>query len=165
MARTCAEAVKRVAELRPDVVLVDMTLGDECGLEVAQLLAGDGHGDVPVVILISAYSPAGIAELVATSPVAGFLPKSDLSADAICPIVLSSGRVNAVGGWPAVRESVRRRLVTGQSGGRLDTALLSGCSEPVCASSNRGSACLPIAQCAQRDMLAGCDTARLPLAR
>jgi CheY-like chemotaxis protein len=95
LARTSAEAVKQVAELRPDIVLVDMALGDECGLELAQLLAPPDCADAPLVILISAYSPCDVAELVAASPAAGFLPKSDLSADAIRQIVASSGRVFA----------------------------------------------------------------------
>ena len=107
MARTSAEAVKLVAELRPDVVLVDMALGDECGLDLAQLLAQRGCAAAPVVILISAYSPRDVAELVAASPAAGFLPKSDLSSDAIRQIVASSDRA-AAGGHLAGRESLIR---------------------------------------------------------
>jgi CheY-like chemotaxis protein len=95
IAFTSAEAVKLVAELRPDVVLVDMTLGDECGLDLARMLAQRGCADAPVVILISAYSPCDVAELVAASPAAGFLPKPDLSADAIRQIVASSDRASA----------------------------------------------------------------------
>jgi DNA-binding NarL/FixJ family response regulator len=93
---TSAEAVKLAAELRPDVVLVDIALGDECGLDVAHLLAGNGNGDAPVVILISSYAPCDVAELITASPAAGFLPKSDLSADAIRQIVMSS-RISALG--------------------------------------------------------------------
>jgi DNA-binding NarL/FixJ family response regulator len=97
VACTSAEAVKQVAELRPDIVLVDMALGDECGLELAQLLAPRGCIEAPLVILISAYSPSDVAELVAASPAAGFLPKSDLSSDAIRKIVASSGHAFAGG--------------------------------------------------------------------
>jgi CheY-like chemotaxis protein len=35
LAYTSAEAVALVAELRPDVILVDLALGDESGLDVA----------------------------------------------------------------------------------------------------------------------------------
>lgn len=94
---TSAEAMELAAALRPDIVLVDIALGDECGLDLARLLAGDGNGDAPVVILISAYAPCDVAELIAASPAAGFLPKSHLSADAIRQIVISSGRVSAWG--------------------------------------------------------------------
>jgi DNA-binding NarL/FixJ family response regulator len=69
----------------------DLALGDECGLDVAQLLAAGGD-KAPVIIVISAYSPCDIAELIAASPAAGFLPKSDLSSDAIGQIVLNSRR-------------------------------------------------------------------------
>jgi len=92
-ARTSAEAVELAGELRPEVVLVDLALGDECGLDLAHLLAGDGRSKAPVVILISAYSPCDIVELIAASPAAGFLPKSDLSSDAIRQIVGNSRRV------------------------------------------------------------------------
>jgi CheY-like chemotaxis protein len=92
VACSSAEAVKQVAELRPDIVLVDMALGDECGLELAQVLAPRDCAEAPLVILISAYSPCDVAELVAASPAAGFVPKSDLSSDAIRQIVASSGR-------------------------------------------------------------------------
>ena len=94
---TSAEALALTAELRPDVVLVDMALGDESGLDLAQLLAGGCSCKAPVVILISAYSPSDVAELIAASPAAGFLPKSDLSSDAIRQIVMSSGGICACG--------------------------------------------------------------------
>ena len=97
VAGTSAEAVELVAALRPDVVLVDLMLGDESGLDLAQVLAGDGSRDAPVVILISAYPPADVAELIAASPAVGFLPKSELSSDAIGQIVASSGRLSADG--------------------------------------------------------------------
>ena len=90
---TSAEAVELAGELRPEVVLVDLALGDECGLDLAYLLAGDGRSKAPVVILISAYSPCDIIELIAASPAAGFLPKSDLSSEAIRQIVGNSHRI------------------------------------------------------------------------
>jgi two-component system, NarL family, nitrate/nitrite response regulator NarL len=84
---TSADAVELVASLQPDVVLVDLMLGDESGLDLARLLARRGSGDAPAVILISACSRVDVEELMAASPASGFLPKSDLSADAIRRIV------------------------------------------------------------------------------
>jgi CheY-like chemotaxis protein len=96
IASTCAEALKLTAALRPDVVLVDIALGEECGLDLARLLADDDSGKAPVVILISAaYSPCDAAELIDASLAAGFLPKSDLSSAAIQQILVSSGRIPA----------------------------------------------------------------------
>jgi CheY-like chemotaxis protein len=92
VAAASAPTMRLVAELRPDVVLVDMMLGDECGLDLAKQLVRDGCGDPPVVILTSAYPQADVAELIAASPAAGFVPKSDLSFDAIYQLVLRSGR-------------------------------------------------------------------------
>ena len=82
-----AEAVELAAELRPDVVLIDLMLGDECGLDVAELLARDGSGDTPPMILISAHSSTDVEDLIASSAAAGFLPKQSLSADAIREII------------------------------------------------------------------------------
>ena len=97
LACTSAEAVALVAELRPDVVLVDLALGDESGFDVARLLAAECGSAAPAIILMSARSPADVTELMATSPTAGFLPKADLSADAIRRIVVN-GRIS--GGAP-----------------------------------------------------------------
>jgi DNA-binding NarL/FixJ family response regulator len=78
IARRCSEAVERAEELRPDVVLIDISLGQESGFDVARLLAGNGHA--ATLIMISTHSEADYADLIAESPVAGFLPKTDLSA-------------------------------------------------------------------------------------
>jgi two-component system, NarL family, nitrate/nitrite response regulator NarL len=91
VAGTSAEALELVAELQPEVVLVDLMLGDESGLDLAEVLAGNGSRDAPVVILISAYPLADVAELITASPAAGFLSKSELSSDAIGQIVVSTG--------------------------------------------------------------------------
>jgi DNA-binding NarL/FixJ family response regulator len=81
VARTSAEALRQAETLRPDVVLVDVSLGDESGSELAQrLVADDGHR---VVILISTRSEVELADAIEMSSAAGFLAKSDLSADAI----------------------------------------------------------------------------------
>jgi DNA-binding NarL/FixJ family response regulator len=77
VASTSAEAVRNVELLRPDVVLVDVSLGKESGFELARRLRG------VTVILISTASVADFAELVARSPAAGFLSKSELSAEGI----------------------------------------------------------------------------------
>jgi len=77
-----AEAIQLVSELRPDVTLVDIDLGDEDGLEVARQLSDDPavHSKV---ILISTHSEDDLAHLIATSPALGFVPKTRLSAQAI----------------------------------------------------------------------------------
>jgi CheY-like chemotaxis protein len=81
MARGCREAVERAEELRPDVVLIDISLGEESGFDVARRLAHDGQN--ATLIMISTHSETDYADLIAESPVAGFVAKANLSAAAI----------------------------------------------------------------------------------
>jgi DNA-binding NarL/FixJ family response regulator len=77
------EALRLTEELRPDVVLIDVDLGGESGLDLARRLATRTSGGVPRSILISTYDEREYADLIAASPAAGFLAKTDLSAPAI----------------------------------------------------------------------------------
>ena len=81
VASNSAEAVQRARELRPDVVLIDIRLGEESGFETARRLARDGHS--AALIMISTHAPEDYADLIAESPALGFLPKAKLSAAAI----------------------------------------------------------------------------------
>jgi CheY-like chemotaxis protein len=83
VASNSAEALQQAHALRPDVILVDIGLGEESGFDLARLLAQDGQGSDAEVILISARAETDYAELIAESPAAGFLVKSELSARAI----------------------------------------------------------------------------------
>jgi DNA-binding NarL/FixJ family response regulator len=83
VASTTAEALGRAEQQRPDVILVDIKLASESGFECARRLDQQGHEVEPAVILISTHSEEDLADLIAESPAAGFLPKSELSADAI----------------------------------------------------------------------------------
>jgi DNA-binding NarL/FixJ family response regulator len=85
VASNIAEALRQARALRPDVILVDIGLGNESGFTLAQLLARDGPG--ADVILISARAEADYADLIAESPAAGFLAKSELSASRIGQIL------------------------------------------------------------------------------
>ena len=76
-----AAAVQLVAARQPDVVLVDIRLGTESGFDVARDLAASRQGGS--IIMISSYAEADYADLIAEAPVAGFLPKTELSAAAI----------------------------------------------------------------------------------
>ena len=87
VAVTSAEALQRAEELRPHVILVDISLGGESGFDLARRLAGQRRDGGPAVILISTHSAAEFSGPIAESPAAGFLPKRDLSADAIRQIV------------------------------------------------------------------------------
>ena len=87
VASSIAEALRQVRALRPDVILVDIGLGDESGFDLARLLAQDGQGGGAEVILISTGAEADYRELIDESPAAGFLTKSELSVQGISRIL------------------------------------------------------------------------------
>jgi DNA-binding NarL/FixJ family response regulator len=87
VASSTAAALQQARALEPDVILVDIGLGDESGFDLARLLAADGHGGRATVILISTRDEADYMELIAESPAAGFLAKSELSARGIGQIL------------------------------------------------------------------------------
>jgi len=81
VASDSAEAIRLVTELRPDVTLVDIELGNEDGFELAQRLhAVSGNTKV---ILVSTHAEADLAHLIERSPALGFIAKARLSAQAI----------------------------------------------------------------------------------
>jgi CheY-like chemotaxis protein len=87
-----AEALRQVETLQPEIVLVDIGLGEESGLDVVQRISDGDLGDGAAMILISTRAEEDVAELIATSPALGFIPKAELSAKAIRRIV--DGRVS-----------------------------------------------------------------------
>ena len=87
VASDSAGALRQARALQPDVILVDIGLGEESGFDLARLLARDGQGGGAKVILISAQAETDYAELIAESPAAGFLAKSELSAKGIGQIL------------------------------------------------------------------------------
>jgi DNA-binding response OmpR family regulator len=78
-ASDAAEALRQARVLRPDLVLVDIALGDENGFDLASRLVGTGAA----VIMISSGAEEDYADLIAESPAAGFLSKTELSAAGI----------------------------------------------------------------------------------
>lgn len=80
-ATSSAEAIQRIQELRPDVALVDIDLGEESGFDLARHLAADGSA--VQVILISTHDEREFKKLIDSSPTVGFLAKTELSAENI----------------------------------------------------------------------------------
>ena len=112
VASNIAGALRQARALRPDVVLVDIGLGEESGFELARLLAADGQDGQRVqggqgvqrgqgvradVILISAQAERDYADLIAESPAAGFLHKPELSAQRISQLLNRQLRVGQPG--------------------------------------------------------------------
>jgi CheY-like chemotaxis protein len=83
-AATGAEATEAVRAVRPGLVLLDIALPDFDGFEVARRLAAAPAGDpAPVVVLTSTREARDYGGRIAASPVAGFLPKDQLSGAAL----------------------------------------------------------------------------------
>jgi DNA-binding NarL/FixJ family response regulator len=91
VASTGAQALRRVEELRPDIALVDIELGAESGFEIARQLHRLGAPGAPKVILVSTHAEQDYRDLIAASPVLGFVPKSALSARAILDLLARQG--------------------------------------------------------------------------
>lgn len=83
VASTAAEGFVRAQLLRPDLILVDIELGEDSGFGLARQLADDDDTADLGVILISTHPEDDFADLVCESPALGFVSKSDLSGFAI----------------------------------------------------------------------------------
>jgi DNA-binding NarL/FixJ family response regulator len=89
-AASAAEALQQIAELRPDVALIDIDLGRDSGLTLATRLMETPGPAIPNVILISTHDEAAFAELIERSSALGFLPKTELSGAAIRRMLASA---------------------------------------------------------------------------
>ncbi len=88
-ATTSAEALRQVSELQPQVVLVDINLREESGFELARMLVERFPWLASGVVLISTRAEQDFGRLIKTSPAAGFIPKTQLSARAVRELVAS----------------------------------------------------------------------------
>jgi len=80
-----AEALAKTKELHPDLVLLDVQLPDLDGFEVTRrLIASDGE---TCVVLVSSRDGADFGPLVASSGACGFVPKSELSGEAVTALI------------------------------------------------------------------------------
>ena len=93
VASTSAEALRLFEEMRPDVTLVDINLGGESGFELAEQLHRVDWSTPSPVILISTHAAEDFADMIETSPAAGFLSKSALTGAAIRDLVDGSASV------------------------------------------------------------------------
>jgi DNA-binding NarL/FixJ family response regulator len=91
VASTSAEALQQATKLRPDIALLDIDLGEESGFDLARRLSREASLARTRMILISTHAKQDYTDLIAASPVVGFLPKSTLSADAIRALITSRG--------------------------------------------------------------------------
>jgi DNA-binding NarL/FixJ family response regulator len=72
-----AEALQQVADLDPDLVLMDIKMPVLDGIETTARLVADGHR--PVVFLLSTYDRTDLPDGVTASGAAAYLHKEELS--------------------------------------------------------------------------------------
>jgi DNA-binding NarL/FixJ family response regulator len=80
-----AAAIAGAADLRPDVVLLDVQLPDIDGFEVARRLLADDPG-LPVV-LVSSRDRSQYGRLIEASGARGFVAKAELSGAALAGLL------------------------------------------------------------------------------
>jgi DNA-binding NarL/FixJ family response regulator len=91
VASSVADGLRRAAELKPQVILIDIDLGGDSGFDLARELARNADHSAASLILISTHREEDFADLIAESPALGFIAKSDLSKHAIQQILGNRG--------------------------------------------------------------------------
>jgi CheY-like chemotaxis protein len=80
-----AGALEAVRTHRPDIVLLDVHLPDSSGLDVAEQLVAEP--DAPAIVLTSTRDESDFGDRVRRSGACGFLPKTELSGDAVAALL------------------------------------------------------------------------------
>jgi DNA-binding NarL/FixJ family response regulator len=80
-----AAAIEAARELHPDVVLLDVQLPDIDGFEVAAQLTQNGNS--PAIVITSSRDACDFGSLVEQSGARGFIPKAELSAEAVSALL------------------------------------------------------------------------------
>ena len=106
VAANVRECLRSVDQLAPDVILVDIDLGNDNGFELARRLARRGiRADV---IFISMHAADEYADLIAASGAAGFVSKSELSRSTIERTLIGAPPASRQQQNPAIASSATR---------------------------------------------------------
>lgn len=91
VARGTTEALRLVAEMRPDVALIDLFLDHESGIDLIEEIIRYGLAERTCTILMSTCDEDDLHEFFRMSRADGYLLKIQLSADAIRDILNGDG--------------------------------------------------------------------------
>ena len=80
-------ALAAVRELHPDVVLLDVQLPDIDGFAVCRNVCSCTNGRRPAIVLTSSRDASDFGPLVEQSGARGFIPKSDLTGEALKELI------------------------------------------------------------------------------
>jgi DNA-binding NarL/FixJ family response regulator len=80
-----ASAIAAARELRPDIVLLDIQLPDLDGVQASRQIATQ-NGRTQIV-LVSSRDISDYGDTLAESPALGFIPKSELSGEALRELI------------------------------------------------------------------------------
>lgn len=86
-----AQALRLIAEVSPDVALIDLHLGQDNGIEVIADIVNARLAEAMVTILISTCAENDLRELFGLSSADAYLPKMDLSSGRIRDILHGNG--------------------------------------------------------------------------
>jgi DNA-binding NarL/FixJ family response regulator len=89
VATTADEALAKLAQLQPELTLVDIDLGSDSGFDLMRAMADQPNRSNTSVILISVHDESDFADLIRASSAAGFVSKTELSAQAIQDVLAS----------------------------------------------------------------------------
>lgn len=81
-----ATALQAVRDLRPEVILLDVQLPDMEGFDVCRAIE-EGNGWAPSIVLVSSRDMADYGDLITSSCAVGFLPKAELSSEAVSALL------------------------------------------------------------------------------
>ena len=81
-----ASGLQAVRDLRPDVILLDVQLPDMKGFDVCREIE-EGNGWAPSIVLVSSRDMADYGDLITSSCAVGFLPKAELSSEAVSALL------------------------------------------------------------------------------